>query len=402
MKIIYLGIGYPTKGDQNIYTDLMQEFLKNDHSVTVLCCDEAVEEIGASRGEEDGIDVIRVRTGNVYGKVSLIRKGISTLTVDRHFLKAARKYIATEKFDLILCSTPPITLIATLKYLKKINKASVYLMLKDIFPQNAVDIGMMRKDPFIYGYFRHKEKVLYSICDYIGCMSEGNLRYLLEHNPEIPKTKVGLCVNSLNELPSTPIDIEQIRHKFGIATDKIIFLYGGNLGKPQGIDNLCSFLDTQKGKNDRLYLICGKGKEAYKIERYIQTEAPNNVLYIDWIPYAEFDLLASACDVGMIFLDPRFTIPNFPSRMISLMRCGLPIFAATDTVTDICEIIRTNDIGWWGRSNNTAELSSLADEICIEKRNLKDKGEKSRRCFLNNYTCEVTCRQILSHEGTHE
>jgi len=37
----------------------------------------------------------------------------------------------------------------------------------------------------------------------------------------------------------------------------------------------------------------------------------------------------------MIFLDYRFQIPNFPSRLLSYMAAGMPVIVATDPNTDM-------------------------------------------------------------------
>ena len=60
-------------------------------------------------------------------------------------------------------STPPITFCRAVDYVKKRDNAQTYLLLKDIFPQNAVDIGMMSKQGIkgiLYKFFREKEKRL--------------------------------------------------------------------------------------------------------------------------------------------------------------------------------------------------------------------------------------------------
>lgn len=134
------------------------------------------EEIGIS--DSRGITILRISTGNITGNIGIFEKGISTLTIDLKFKKAIKKYYGDIKFDLILYPTPPITLVNTIKFVKKKTKAKTYLLLKDIFPQNAVDLGMMGTKGvkgLIYRHFRNKEKKLYRISDFIGCMSPANV-----------------------------------------------------------------------------------------------------------------------------------------------------------------------------------------------------------------------------------
>ena len=165
------------------------------------------------------------------------------------------------KFDLVMYSTPPITFSKAVEFVKKRDGAKSYLLLKDIFPQNAIDLGMMTKSGpkgFIYKYFRRKEKRLYALSDYIGCMSEANVKYVITHNPEVDPKKVEVSPNSV-EVIDQSVDEDtrkQIREKYGIPQDKTVFIYGGNLGKPQGIPFLIECL--RKAQNiEKAYFLLG-------------------------------------------------------------------------------------------------------------------------------------------------
>ena len=269
-------------------------------------------------------------------------------------------------------------------------------MLKDIFPQNAVDLGMMSAKGLIHCYFRRMERRLYQLSDYIGCMSPANIQYVLEHNPEIPKDRVSLCVNSLEDRPLFPYSRESILKKYNIPHEAVVFLYGGSLGMPQGIDFLIEFLRTQVNKTDRYFLICGKGKEAWKLEEFFQNVASDNMSYLNWIPFDDYEALQQVCDVGMIFLNSRFTIPNFPSRFLSIIRNRKPVLASTDTATDLGGIVCQGNMGWWSKSDDVSKLESLVDEICSAPEQLVLKGENAYRFYLENYQVENTYNQIIS------
>ena len=127
---------------------------------------------------------------------------------------AIKKYFADVKFDLVLYPTPPVTQVTTVEYVKKRDGAKSYLLLKDIFPQNAVDIGMMKKTgpkSILYKMFRKKEEKLYKISDYIGCMSQANVDYVIKHNPGIDASKVHINPNSVEKTPQTLLSVEEKR-----------------------------------------------------------------------------------------------------------------------------------------------------------------------------------------------
>lgn len=193
MKVIFLSISYSENDHISFYEELLQEFVANGHEVFVACASEKRKERDTGISDERGIHVLRIKTGNITGNGNMIEKGISTVMIDKQFQKAISRYFSNEKFDLILYPTPPITLVGTVAYLKKKSNAVSYLLLKDIFPQNAVDLGMLSTTGMkgiVYKVFRNKEKKLYKISDYIGCMSPANVKYVLKHNEFVKVGKI--------------------------------------------------------------------------------------------------------------------------------------------------------------------------------------------------------------------
>ena len=173
MNVLFLTlVEFDTIQEHNIYSDLLREFVKNGHEVFVISPSEKRENKPTHVVKEDHATILRLQIGNTQ-KTNIIEKGISTLLIESQFKAGIKKYFSNVKFDLVLYSTPPITLVSAVEYVKKRDGAKTYLLLKDIFPQNAVDIGLMSKTGakgLLYKYFRRKEKKLYQISDRIGCI----------------------------------------------------------------------------------------------------------------------------------------------------------------------------------------------------------------------------------------
>ena len=214
MNILFLTlVQFESFNEKNIYTDLLREFIKNGHNVYAVSPVERRSNKDTKLIGEDNGTILRLRIGNTQ-KTNIIEKGISTVMIEPTFKKAIRKNFSDVRFDLVLYSTPPITLTSAVEYVKKRDGAKTYLLLKDIFPQNAVDLDMMSKDgakSVIYKHFRRQEKKLYTISDKIGCMSQANADYVLAHNPDVPSSKVEVCPNSI-EVIDKSID-EKTRNK---------------------------------------------------------------------------------------------------------------------------------------------------------------------------------------------
>lgn len=407
MNILFLSIGnLKDMSAHALYPDLLREFAKKGHHVYAVCANERRNGRDTVLTCESDIHVLRVRTGNLT-KCNIIEKGISTLLVESQFKRAIKTYVADIKFDVIMYSTPPITFADVIQYIKKRDGAVSYLLLKDIFPQNAVDIGMMSKKGIlsvIYKVFRKKEKKLYRLSDHIGCMSQANVEYLLKHNPYINPQIVHVNPNSMEVAEYIPDEEKKadIYQKYGIPKEATTFIYGGNLGRPQGIPFLIECLKANADKPDRFFIICGTGTEYPKLQAYVDEFKPNNVLLLSGLPKAEYEDFVKAFDVGLIFLDHRFTIPNFPSRLLSYMQAKMPVLACTDPNTDIGQVIADGGFGWWCESNDVDQFTKVV-ELAMQE-DLEAMGENGFEYLCEKYTVEKAHDIIMNRvlEGKPE
>ena len=387
---------------KGIYTDLMRKFRDKGHEVYIIYPRERRLKLPTEVTHLQGVYLLGVKTLNVT-KTNVVEKGIGQILMESLFQSALKRYFGNINFDLILYSTPPITFTKVIKYVKKHNpKAISYLLLKDIFPQNAVDLGMLTKGGLkglLYKSFRKKEKELYRISDYIGCMSPANVQYVLKHNPKVNPAIVEIAPNSY-AIPSQFVKQERgvsehIRQKYNLPIDKPIFIYGGNMGKPQGIPFLIECMKADKDRDDCHFVIVGDGTEYPKLKMFMEKYQPSAVSLFQRLPKTDYDVLARACNVGLIFLDYRFTIPNYPSRLLSYLMERKPIIAATDPNCDIGSIAEKNGYGFWCPSNQVELFTATIDKMLTS--DIEAMGERGYQYYLNNYTVQHTYNTIIKH-----
>ncbi len=401
MNVIFLTLSHVLSvSERGIYADLMRKFRDNGHKVYMVTSSERRFGIETSLRDTDGVNVLNVKTLNIQ-KTNVVEKGVGTLLIETQYKRAIQKHLKGVKFDLILYTTPPITLTNVVKYLKRKNPSAVtYLLLKDIFPQNAVDLGMFGTDSLFYKYFRRTEKELYAISDYVGCMSPANADYLLRHNPSIDPATVEVAPNSLELVDMPPIDKNRLRGKYGLPTDRPVLIYGGNLGKPQGIDYIIRCLEDNKHRTDCHFLIVGNGTEYAKLQAWYEANQGQNVTVMQRLPKEDYDNLVRSCDVGLIFLDHRFTIPNYPSRLLSYLENKMPIIAATDVNTDIGTIAEANGYGLCCESRETADFTRCLNEMIASPERMCQMGERGFEFLKQNYVTDVTYGRIMAHMNT--
>lgn len=403
MNILFLTLlQFDGLNERNIYTDLLQEFVNQGHFVYAISPTERRQGQETHLSQDDTqAKVLRLRIGNTQ-KTNLIEKGISTITLEQLFIQAIKKYTSQIRFDLVLYTTPPITLCNAVQFVKKRDGAKTYLLLKDIFPQNSLDLGMLRKSGIkglLYRMFRKKEKKLYQISDVIGCMSPANVEYVRAHNKLMPDQVIEVnpnCIRPAEGEQLTDQERIQLRERYGIPTDKVVFLYGGNLGRPQDVGYIVECLKASEPLSDICFVIAGSGTDQHILQEYIDQDRPAHVKLMSQMPKDDYEKMVSCCDVGLIFLDHRFTIPNFPSRLLSYMDAGLPVLAATDCNTDIGTVICEGGFGAWCESVGTERfVCCLQDFLDADKR--KQMGLSARAYLEQHYTVKQGYETVMKH-----
>lgn len=402
MNIIFVTVSNinDLKG-KGIYPDLMKKFRNEGHHVYIVSPTERKMKHKTHIIDIDGVKILKVKTLNIQ-KTNVVEKGLGTLLIEKQYQTAIKKYLKGIKYDLILYSTPPITFTNVIRFLKKANPQAVsYLLLKDIFPQNAVDIGMFGEKSIFNWYFRRKEIKLYRNSDYIGCMSPANVIFLKKHNPYYPADHIEVAPNSieLDEKSMEDVQFNEekrfIREKYDLPTDRPIFIYGGNLGKPQGVDFIVDCLDANKNRTDCFFVVVGNGTEYKKIDNWASQNYNTCVKLLPRLPQQDYIMLVKHCDVGLIFLDHRFTIPNYPSRLLPYLNYKMPVLCATDVNTDVGKIAEENGYGYWCESVSPKDFTALVDKML--KSDIKGMGERGNQFLKKNYTVKHTYDIIMQH-----
>lgn len=404
MKVLFISLSaLKDIGAQGIYNDLLRECAAAGHRVCAMAPIEKREGGASNLQSVGGIEILHVSVGNLT-KTNLIEKGISTLTICGKFQAAYERFLQEFDPDLILFATPPTTLAPFVAKVKKMTGAKAYLLLKDIFPQNSLDLGILTQSGWkglIYKWFKRSERKTYEVCDFIGCMSPANIEFLLSNEPWLKAIPVELAPNSFRPKERRKLSADEkklVLDKVGVKEANRVFTYGGNLGKPQAIPYLIEVLKLNELNPAGMFVIAGSGTERHLLETYFEEAHPKQAALLPNLTPEEFDELLLASDAGLILLDRRFTIPNFPSRLLSYLQAGLPVVCATDRNTDIGRIAEENGFGLSCESVDPENLLGLCRQISVmPDEEIALMGNCARDYLEKNYTVEVTYKAIMRH-----
>ena len=141
------------------------------------------------------------------------------------------------------------------------------------------------------------------------------------------------------------------------------------------------------------FLVVGDGTEYSILEEYAKKQNQENFKLMKRLPKEDYDTLVAACDVGMLFLDHRFTIPNFPSRLLSYMQAKLPVLVCTDPNTDVGKIAEDGEFGWWCESNSVGNLKKVVEKVL--QSNLSQMGNNAIEYLKKYYSSKKAYSVII-------
>lgn len=395
VKILFLGLRYSDVADESgLYTELVEELSALGADIQVVA--PALDEVRVGARVEGGISVLRVRSGQLF-ETGLIRKGLNNLLLPLRYYRALKVQLRSWNPDWVITPTPPITLTPLVWWIKRRTKAKFYLVLRDIFPQNAVDLGFMSRFGPIYTVFRLLEKWAYSTADAIGCMSPGNAHYVTDHNAGIDVSKLHLLPNWIAERHvAEKADSTETCEKWEVGEQDLLCIFGGNLGKPQQVEFLAEVARALPEGLGIKIVVIGKGTESAKLKSLIQQLGLTNLVLRDWLPRDEYQQLLGAADVGFILLSERFTIPNIPSRLTGYWAAGLPILAATDSNTDLNDaFLRPYNAGKWVRMGNVTGFVTKLRWFAEHREEAAEMGRRGQQAIRDHFTAKKAAETIL-------
>lgn len=318
--------------------DLSREMVKQGHEVTIMIPDPSISKRW-SLEMLDGVEVLRLRSFRTRD-TNYLRRTFAELAMPyamRFNLK--RSPLASRRFDGVVWYSPTIFLGPLVKWVKKKNQCRAYLIIRDIFPEWAVDMGLMRKGP-AYHFFRKIAEYQYSIADVIGVQTPGNIAFF--EQPTIT-ARVEILHNWLSETTTQlcSIDISNTS-----LVGRRVAVYAGNMGVAQGMSQIMEVVKSLKSDNQIGFVFVGRGTDAELLKKEAIEKGLDNVLFFDEIDPDEIPGLYAQCDIGLVVLHPKHRTHNIPGKFISYMHSGLPTFAVVNKRNDIIELIEKNGVGW--------------------------------------------------------
>ncbi|BCB96288.1 glycosyltransferase WbuB [Dissulfurispira thermophila] len=342
--------------------------------------------------EEKNIKALRIKT-LPHHNVNFIIRGISQLTMPYIFSLKIKKYIT--HVDFIIVYSPPLTLANLGASLKQFYKAKFILNVQDIFPQNAIDLGIL-KNRLLIKFFQYMEKQAYKGADVIFVHSENNERFLRNKHPYISK-KLIVLHNWINTREFESFERKNYFRKLYGLENKFIILFAGVMGPSQGLDFVIELAERIQDIDDLVFLFVGDGMERKKLEEVARKKNLKNIIFKSFVSKEDYPLLVKDCDVGLVCLADKNKTPVVPGKILGYMGAGIPVLAFLNKESDGHLIIKKAGCGYSCLYGNYNEAENLIRKLYDKKQTLGEIGKKGLQYVKKNFDRDICIEKLINY-----
>lgn len=370
--------------------DLSREFVRQGHELTVMLPSADLDRPWQLE-DMDGVRVLRLRAPKTKD-IGYVRRTIGEFVMPFAMLRNLRKSpLAAERWDGVAWYAPTIFLGPIAGALKKTSNCRGYLIIRDIFPEWAADMGLMGRG-LPYRFFKAVARYQYSVADIVGVQTHGNRTYFDGWGTGSGRS-VEVLQNWLADTPNTGCSI--LLAETPLAGRKV-FVYAGNMGVAQGMDVLIDLAERLQERCDVGFLFVGRGSDAKRLAAEAKARGLCNVVFRDEIDPDEIPGLYAQCHVGLVSLDPRHKTHNIPGKFLTYMGSGLPVLARVNAGNDLAGLIRDERVGQVCESTETDDLQTLAEELLKQLGDDEGLSARCRKLFEREFSVAGTVRQIVA------
>jgi len=384
---------FPSKNSTAVQiTHLAKELFNQGHEVTLFI---PTSDINSSYSIEefDYAKIIFIKIPFLKTSKNIIR-ALAELLMPFLMIKLIKKNdLFNFKIDGLIWYSPSIFHGHLIRYIKKISNAKAYLIIRDIFPEWAVDLKLMNKG-LIYYFFKLVEKYQYKQADIIGVQSPGNLKYFISS-----ANKQNFSLEVLNNWLLK--DLKKRECSISLNKSKLkgrkIFIYAGNMGVAQGMNILIDLANSFSSNHDIGFVFVGRGASMKALQDKAGKLKLENTLFFDEIHPDEIPSLYDQCSVGLISLDLRHKSHNIPGKFLTYMQSALPVLASVNPENDLIDIIKFSKVGSVSSNGVLANLRNNADKILYELESTNNYETNCTKLFNERYSAEKIVNQIINN-----
>lgn len=379
---------YSIKVAAKMMHELGVEFVRLGHTVSVITPEPKLSE-NFQISVLDGVNVCRFRSGKIKN-VSKVKRAINETLLSYHAWKSCKGYLKENPHDLIVYYSPSIFWGGLVSRLKKLWNVPSYLILRDFFPQWAIDQRLIREGSMIEKYFRYFENKNYAVANKIGIMSKKNLEWFSTSFTQNVDLEV-----LYNWAENTPVKSKNYYKKELGLEDKIVYFYGGNIGYAQDMMNIVRLAKNMILHTKAHFVLVGAGDEVVLVKEAIINENLTNMTLLASVGQDEFKQMLADFDIGLFTLHKDHTTHNFPGKLLGYMVQNLPILGSINEGNDLKDVVEENKAGLISVNGEDDIFYANAFKLLDDEKYRIQTGKNAKKLLDDIFSVEVAAKQIL-------
>jgi glycosyltransferase involved in cell wall biosynthesis len=375
--------------------DLAQELVQQGHEPVVMVPAEGLDKAWVTE-ILDGVQVLRLAALPIRD-IGYVRRTIGETILPFAMLYGIRKSpFRSVQWDAVIWYSPSIFFGSLVAVLKRSSNCGSYLILRDIFPEWAVDLGLLHRG-LAYHFFKMVARYQYAVADTIGVQSPSNLAYLAGWTKR-PGRRLEVLQNWLTVAPNAGSSISVAATSLAGRT---IFVYIGNMGVAQGMDILINLAASLRNRRDIGFLFVGRGSDVSRLRESATKQALDNILFHDEVDSREMPGLLAQCHIGLVALDPRHKTHNVPGKFLTYMQAGLPVLARINASTDLADLIEKEGVGCVYVGQSLEALRQIAEQLADDHGGRKQMSARGSALAQRMFSSKVAAGQIVAALSNH-
>jgi colanic acid biosynthesis glycosyl transferase WcaI len=396
MKILLVSAFFPPEvgSASHLFYELGQALVKRGHEITVLTGLPRYHVIGAQRRQAPfiyekyhGLQVLRVFNLDVPWAQPILR-GLDQLTFAAF---AGLAGLTLPPFDAAVVYSPPLPLALATWALCRWRRRPVVVNIQDLFPQSAIDLGVLR-NPHLIRIFKKMESFLYRRADLVTAHSEGNRHYIINAGGE--PQRVTVIPNWIDTEAIKPGDRHnRLRAALGLG-EKFIVSFAGIMGFSQDLETVLQSATILKNQDDIVFLLVGDGVEKPKLEIFVREHALENVRFLPMQPKDKYPEVLAASDVCLATLRREVSTPVVPSKILSIMAAGRPVLASLPLQGDAPRLIAAARCGLSIAPGEPETMAEAIRQLYGDASGREEMGAQGREYVVRHFSLEHSARLL--------
>lgn len=370
--------------------DLANSLVSSNNSITVFTI-----------GEQDKIekfnefDIVYIKPF-LYNSKNYYLRFISEILYSFYFKKAILNYIKKDKREVggLIFYSPSIFFGHLIGFLKKKLSVKSFLILRDIFPEWAVDLGIIKNSISIC-IFKYFSSYQYRQADFIGVQAQSNIKSAANWIDDKQSKKLVKLYNWLTPQKTTNTSFMYLDNLKINYKNKKIFIYAGNVGDAQDLNLFIDAAVKLLYKKDILFMIIGRGKNFKPISNRIERDSIDNVIMLDEVDNDKLFEFLPLCYAGIISLNKNHKLDNIPGKLLSYLSIGIPTLGAVNLNNELVELNKRFKYGLIYDSGKVDDIVKGVIKLADDREFYLKTKKNSFKFFNTFFTTKEAASKIL-------